>query len=123
MKAAQLGAEKNELEKEVNEMVEARADWIVKLSAAEKELIRLRMCEKSLASKSEEAHYFEQELTKLRALGKEKDLLLSEKDAELFAIKDEVRELRYREQKHLAAVSNVQYCSVYCDGLFCAVLI
>lgn len=89
---------------EVTEMIEARADWIAKLSAAEKELSRLRMCEKGLESKVEEVQYFEQEVTKLRAIGKEKDLLVADKERELLAVQDELRELQYREKKQLAEV-------------------
>lgn len=99
-----LEAEKQEIKKEIEEMIEARADWIVKLSAAEKELTRLRMCEKSLASKAEETQYLDQELTKLRALGKEKDLLIAEKENALFSVKDELRTLQYQAQKESTAV-------------------
>ena len=91
---------------EIQKMVTARAEWIDKLSQAEKELIRLRMCEKGLISKTEEVQLLEQELTKSRALVKEKEIAAVEKENQIFAFKDEIRELKYKDKKDVVISSS-----------------
>lgn len=98
----------------MDELASTRADWIQKLSAAEKELIKLRMCEKGLASKTEEVQFLEQEVTKVRALVKERDAVLAERETAVLALQEQVQGLRYKMQKELiSSASTVRYLKIF----------